>query len=319
MNMAGAPKISVCMIAYNHEKYIQEAVASVLMQKVDCSYELIIGEDFSTDNTRGILVGLQKKHPERIRLLLSVTNLGPHENFRRTIACCRGEYLAYLDGDDYWTSPDKLQRQVEYLIAHPECSMVFSSISVIRGSEQNLWRPTNPQSVYKLVDLFVDNFIPICSALYRNIYGGVLPNWIDKAPFGDWPFHVLHALRGDIGYFDEPMAAYRVHSGGAWTSKPGLAKHQETLAMAKLFSLNLPATISREPLKRLELKCSKEIVYRCLVWGTEPRHGRREALLLFCGGHWPFDTVGDFLRFLVWFFCPFLGIFFRRISLMLKH
>jgi glycosyltransferase involved in cell wall biosynthesis len=307
------------MISYNHEKYIAQAIESVLIQKVAFDYELVIGEDCSTDNTRALVLEYQRCHPNTIRLLLPKTNLGMMENTLRTFEACQGEFVALLEGDDYWGSVCKLQRQVDFLNAHPECSMVFSSAFLDRGKESEIQRPIISKNVFKLEDLFTDNFIPTCSVLYRNLYRGKLPSWIKDAPFGDWPLHVLHALHGDIGYIDEPLAVYRVHSGGVWTSKPGLAKFQETLAIAKLFSENLPMSISRESLWCLERDQRKAIVYRCLVWGNEPQHGRREVWCLFRSGCWPFDTIKDFLRFLVWFFCPFLGNFFRRISLMLKR
>jgi glycosyltransferase involved in cell wall biosynthesis len=109
------PLVSVRMITYNQEKYIAEAIESVLKQKVDFQYELIIGEDASTDNTAAIVDHYQEKYPEIIKVFHRRKNLGMQMNCRLTMEECRGKYVAVLAGDDYWTYEGKLQKQVEYL------------------------------------------------------------------------------------------------------------------------------------------------------------------------------------------------------------
>src|SRR5262245_40033788 len=99
-------KVSVCMLAYNHEQFIAQAVESVLAQKTSFPFELVIGEDFSTDNTRTILQDYAARNPGVVRLQLADFNHGPKPNFIKTFSACRGQYVALLEGDDYWTSPD---------------------------------------------------------------------------------------------------------------------------------------------------------------------------------------------------------------------
>ena len=107
--------VSVLMLTYNHERYIEQAINSVMMQQTDFDYELVIGEDCSTDNTRKIILNIYKNCPEKIKLIISDHNVGVHQNLARTLAACQGKYIAYLDGDDYWTSPNKLHKQVNIL------------------------------------------------------------------------------------------------------------------------------------------------------------------------------------------------------------
>ncbi len=118
------PKVSVLMITYNHEQYIEQAVRSVMMQETDFDYELVIGEDCSTDRTREIVLRLKEEFPDKIRLLLPEKNLGMIPNFVATYEACRGEYIALCEGDDYWTHPKKLQIQVDYMKGS-ECRMCF--------------------------------------------------------------------------------------------------------------------------------------------------------------------------------------------------
>ena len=109
------PLVSVCMTTYNHEHYIAEAIESVITQRVNFALEIVIGEDCSTDNTLTICRDYQSRYPEIIRIVTSENNIGMHANYRRTIEACSGKYIAMLDGDDYFSDPDKLQMQVDTL------------------------------------------------------------------------------------------------------------------------------------------------------------------------------------------------------------
>ena len=120
------PLVSVNMITYNHKPYIAWAIEGVLQQKTSFPFELVIGEDCSTDGTREVVLEYQKKYPGIIRAVTSDRNVGAIINFYRTQKACRGKYVAFCDGDDYWHHPEKLQKQADYLEAHSECGLVYS-------------------------------------------------------------------------------------------------------------------------------------------------------------------------------------------------
>jgi glycosyltransferase involved in cell wall biosynthesis len=124
------PLVSVKMITYNHAPFISKAIDGVLKQKVDFPIELVIGEDCSTDGTREIVFEYQKKYPAIIRVISSDKNVGMKQNGYRTARACRGKYIAFCEGDDYWHHPGKLQKQADYLEGHPECGLVYSSYDV---------------------------------------------------------------------------------------------------------------------------------------------------------------------------------------------
>ncbi len=124
------PLVSVKMLAYNHAPYIERAIEGVLCQKTDFPFELVIGEDCSTDGTREIVFDYAQRHPDIIRVITSDCNVGMHRNVARTSAALRGTYIAWCEGDDYWHRPDKLQVQVDYLEAHPECGLVCSDFDL---------------------------------------------------------------------------------------------------------------------------------------------------------------------------------------------
>ncbi len=125
-----APLVSIKMITYNHAPFIAQAIEGVLQQKTNFPFELIIGEDCSTDGTREIVLEYQKKYPDIIRMVTSDKNVGMKKNSLRTMKACQGKYIAYCEGDDYWQRPDKLQKQADYLDNHPECGLVYSSYDV---------------------------------------------------------------------------------------------------------------------------------------------------------------------------------------------
>ena len=104
------PLISVCMTTYNHAPYLRQAVESVLSQQTSFDFELVLGEDCSTDLTAEICREYAAKYPGRVRLVTGDRNVGWRANYRRTFDACRGKYVAYCDGDDWWTDPCKLQR-----------------------------------------------------------------------------------------------------------------------------------------------------------------------------------------------------------------
>lgn len=227
-------KLSVLMITYNHEKFIAQALDSVLMQRVNFDYEIVIGEDRSTDATREIVLAYRDLHPDRIRLLLPEENLGMHRNFVETYRACRGQYVAMLEGDDYWTDSEKLQKQVEFLDRNPGCSICFHPVEVIGAGNHGTSSvfPANfTREVSTLEDLVVENFIPNCSAVFRRGLVGEIPGWFYTLRQGDWPFHVLNALHGDIGCLGEVMAVYRVHEGGVW-SRESLPLRLEAIVKA---------------------------------------------------------------------------------------
>jgi glycosyltransferase involved in cell wall biosynthesis len=224
-------KVSILTTAYNHERYITQAVESVMAQETDFFYDHVIGEDCSTDRTREILLELHSRHPDRIRLLLRDRNIGGRANFIDTFHACRGQYIAILEGDDYWSSPHKLQRQVNLLDSHPEFAICFHPVVKYFQAEdrEKLFVPPREKDHYQLVDLLEQNFIATCSVMFRNHLFADFPGWFWHVPAGDLPLHVLNAEHGDIGYIDEVMAVHRIHPGGVWSHRSSLLRLQDRL------------------------------------------------------------------------------------------
>jgi glycosyltransferase involved in cell wall biosynthesis len=236
-------RVTVVVTTFNHERYIAQALDSVLAQEIDGGFDVVVTEDCSTDGTRTILREYEARHPERIRLLLSPRNLNTNEVLRRALEVTASQFVALLDGDDYWTSPRKLATQVRLLEERPELSMSFHNVQVVYEERPgaahafHLERPNErlsspiPKPISMLPDLLPGNFIQTCSVvLRRDMLPRPLPEWYDGLALGDWPLYVLLAERGPIAYVDEILAAYRVHPGGHWSGNLSRMQRVEDVA-----------------------------------------------------------------------------------------
>lgn len=229
-------KVSVLMITYNHKKFIAQAIDSVLMQEVDFEYEIVIGEDCSTDNTRNIVIDFQKKYPQKIRLLLPEKNLGMHNNLITTLKACKGKYVAVLEGDDYWSSPHKLQKQADFLDKYPECSICFhNATELYEDKSQKIHSFTSdyPQQILDIEDLLAQNFAYTCTAMFRRILFThyKFPDWYSQGlvPVGDYPLWIFNAEHGKIGYLFDVMGVYRIQNEGIWSSKNKVKQLQDEI------------------------------------------------------------------------------------------
>lgn len=208
-------KLSVSIVTFQEVEYIRQALNSVLLQQTDFPMEIIVGDDASTDGTRRVLQEMQRQHPEKIQLLLPDKNHGDFglSNFMSTIDACNGEYIAFLDGDDYWTDPGKLQRQVDFLDKHSECALCCHRVKHLsdNGLIELSVRPTIKKDIYDVGALLTQNFAPKVSTVVRRSVIKQLPPWYrtTKIASADWVFNILAGRCGKIGFIDTPMAVHR--------------------------------------------------------------------------------------------------------------
>jgi glycosyltransferase involved in cell wall biosynthesis len=267
-------KVSAAITAYNHERFIGQAIEGFLIQKTDFPCELVIVEDCSTDGTRDVIRRYWEKSPNRIRVLLNRHNLGGFRTLVRACNACCGQYVAPMDGDDYWVSPNKLQRQADLLDSREDCAMCFHPVSMVwedGSQESTVLRPPAVRDTYTLADLLESNFIGACSPMYRRGLVCEYPAWFFLTPVADWPHHILHAWHGDIGYIDEPMGVYRQHPDGVYSAKDRAAK----LRIAVDVLRRLCCVVPRE--HRIKARQSLCTAYCRLIWEYCDRGREDEA------------------------------------------
>jgi glycosyltransferase involved in cell wall biosynthesis len=248
------PLVSVKMITYNHAPFIAQAIEAVLQQKTNFPFELVIGEDCSTDGTRKIVFEYQEKYPDIIRVLTSEKNVGMKKNSYRATKACRGKYVAFCEGDDYWQHPDKLQKQVDYLESHPECGMVSADCDIYYNGSNKFKRSVNYNKGFQSSANFTIEQVlsqergPIwtCTVMIRrNLYEQVIENDFylhqsEQLFVGDMQIWAEMTLLSEVTYIPETLATYRVLDESASKSKDPrkYLRFKKSLSDIKLYLCN---------------------------------------------------------------------------------
>lgn len=212
--------VSVSMITYNHEKFIAEAIEGVVMQKTNFPFELVIGEDLSTDNTRAICIEYQKKYPEIIKLRLNNPNQGMMLNWINNIESGQGKYIALCDGDDYWTDPYKLQKQVDFMESNPDYAMCSHKVHTLMCGvlDDNIEMEKDELTTE---DLIKKDWGLLTASIFFRKSAHKTPDWYYTVKNGDYALQLIISLSGKIKFLPEYMAVYRQHLGGmSSTLKP---------------------------------------------------------------------------------------------------
>ncbi len=236
-------RISVALTSCNRDRFLVEAIESVLAQEVDGDYEIVVGDDASGPRTREILTDYRARYPEKVRLLLHERNLGLVRNFASVFDACRGQYVAMLDDDDLWVSPQKLRHQAAYLDDHPDCTLCFHDSRHFHddGSQPDHFVFLRRRAEqYGLDDLRAGGFIPTSAAMFRRSVIAPLPPWFLNLRSHEWTIHLLCAKRGTVGYIDEPLAATRIHAGGKWNGKTAIQQYEQIIHNTTTLEANLP-------------------------------------------------------------------------------
>lgn len=220
------PLVSVLMLAYNVGPYISDAIEGVLRQDTGFAFELVIGEDCSTDNTRQLCAAYAEQYPGKIVLPPSDTNLGIAGNAARTLPWCRGKYIAVCDGDDIWTDPHKLREQVQFLEQNPDYGVSYTDVATIseKGTpipdpEHDALRPFYAQGQV-FTRLLRGNFINNSTAVFRRTL--IADHEIDRDRnyyIHDYLMWLHIAMRSKVHFLNAPTTAYRKHSGGVTNSE----------------------------------------------------------------------------------------------------
>lgn len=207
------PSISVCIVTYNHERYIHDCIMSVIAQVRDFDLEILVGDDCSADRTGSIVEALAQLYPQIIKYYKNEVQLGPSANYQNLISRASGVYIAHLDGDDYWL-PGKLNNQFHFLQNNPACSAVYTNALCMQddGNFIGVFNNPQPESFNLVYLLRRGNFLNHSSLVYRASLRGKILTW-DK--FIDYRIHIHLAEQGLLGYINACGVVYRV---GASTS-----------------------------------------------------------------------------------------------------
>lgn len=224
------------MITYDHEKFIEDAINGVLMQECDFDLELVIVNDCSPDKTDEIIKSFIKNHPRGswIKYINQQKNIGMMPNFIFALKHCEGKFIALCEGDDYWTDPLKLQKQVDFLETNPHYVLCFHKVDILKPSGEVVDDfitkvPENYEAIETLTRL--GNYIHTPSVVFKNVIKE-FPFEFELSPIGDYFLYMMLAEHGKLKYLDEKMAVYRF-GVGVFSSQSRLNMIQSNL---KLFT-----------------------------------------------------------------------------------
>lgn len=206
------PLVSICCLAYNHEAYIRQCLDGFMMQKTTFPIEILIHDDASTDNTADIIREYEKKYPTIIKPIYQVENQyskGVRVGVVYNLSRVRGKYVALCEGDDYWIDPLKLQKQVDFMESHPECSMCFHRCrELMDGVDVPIVFRHLKEGYYTGKDILETWTVPTASVFFHN-YGSYLQQQCKGIIHGDIFLFLLLAERGKLYCLPDVMSVYR--------------------------------------------------------------------------------------------------------------
>lgn len=216
-------KLSVLLVTYNHEGYVGRALESLFKQDYPGTIELIVADDASTDTTLALIQAYEGRDPRFVfKYLAADANIGITRNYQRGFAACTGEYTAVLEGDDYWISPKKLSRQLAFLDEHWECDLCAVNYFVLYEASATFSERAPIGRAHRFLsarDLIADNLVGnFSTCMYRKSALDALPADLFEIRSYDWIVNICVASHSLIGFLEEPMSVYRVHSSGAWSN-----------------------------------------------------------------------------------------------------
>lgn len=306
--MSSEIKVSVCVVTYNQEKYIAECLQSLVDQVTDFPFEIIVGEDCSTDRTREIVLEFQKRYPDIIKPLLHVENVGPVENMLATYKQAKGKYIAHMDGDDY-ALPNKIQLQADVLDSNPDCIICSHNMNLLAFNGEKLNKTFKVHSkvkndifdLYETLPFFAHSSKMFVNDLHKSYWNELHPQALDIE------VHVQQAKNGNIYHLNEPLGIYRM---GVGVSAQTQNKINSLIPAGneRIFKAALSEYKDKTKLmKKLYAKSLLNYAYQSAILGDEEGYKKymRESMI------YKFYSLRQLIMFLFIFF-PKLAVYIAR-------
>lgn len=233
-------KVDIVLISYDQEQYIAQAVESILMQRVndDMQVRVIVADDCSKDRTLEIIKSFEEKSPFPFVYLAADTNLGISKNYQRAFAACDGDYIAILEGDDWWSSPNHIEQHIRFLCTHKECSMSMNTITFYAQETQTsklpYWGYGDAEVFYVDTECQItqgNQLGNLSACVFRNSCIKQLPASLFGISIADWMLGVMLSQQGSIALLKESTSVYRTNANSTWAS---LSRKQQVKRMLKL-------------------------------------------------------------------------------------
>lgn len=286
--------ISVIVLTYNQEAYLRQTLDSILLQQVDEAIEVLIGDDHSQDGTSAIGKAYQAQYPGRVRYFYNTPNLGLVQNFVAMLRHCRGEYIALLDGDDYWTDCHKLQCEVEVLRSDERCVLVHTHRRLMAGDTVYEQPSLPPAEAENPQQLFFHSYVCVPTTMFR---AAPVRSWLDTYEclsqqqdwrMQDFPLWLYLGLHGTFRYLTEPTAMYRVLPNTLSRERDKHKQYRFDSSLLRIKRFFYPLYYARAEDKTAFCRAFREMEF----------HARKRMLLDYDGIAW--RQVGGLLRLTPW-------------------
>ncbi len=260
------PVVSICVQTYQHVNYIKQCLDGILMQETTFPFEILLGEDASTDGTREICLEYAKKYTDKIRLFshhrennIKINGKPTGRfNFMYNFYVARGKYIALCEGDDYWIDPFKLQKQVDFLEKNTGVDLCFHRAHLLTNNGFKIHNVPLPflEKSFNFIQLLKHfNFIATASVIFRRPEPFNLPNWFSTVPFGDLGLYKIVSQEKHIACVNEVMCVYRIQPKGLWS---GLNKRSGKMAYLSFYK-NIYKALDKDEKKVVKNKAEKLI------------------------------------------------------------
>lgn len=270
------PLVTVKVLTYNHVEYIKACLDGILMQKTDFPFDVIIGDDCSTDGTTEIILKYQNDYPDKVKVITNKKNVGYIRNSQSVYNVSKGKYIAICDGDDYWNDPYKLQKQVSFLESHPDYGMAYSDINMVNEKNEIIETTKQHEELKKLYksgyifgDLLQHCFINTLTVVVRKEILGKIFSLISKDEKKYWfvfDYWWWMKISKDwkIKFFNEKMATYRVHENGISSISNFYQKRGPLAKLDVLISINNDNIVTQEQ-KNIVGKIAGGLIYNTKI------------------------------------------------------
>lgn len=288
--------VDVNIAVYNHVAYLKQTLESALAQKTNFKFRLLIGDDFSTDGSRDILKEFELKYPEQIRVIYQEKNLGfksSDTNGLRILRNSTAKYIAFLDGDDYWTDPLKLQKQIDFLEANPDYVLSAANATVINYTNRpfrSIYCHFDKDQSFDQRRILMEFYCPTLSIVFRNCLHNI-PEWFHKVKSGDTFLHLMLSQYGKFYYMNFIAGVYRQHDAGISNINNKIEWYENNISYLRKIRPFLKPN-SEPYLKEIIYKNQLEYIY---ALRETKQYGK--AIVYFCRiKHIPFSIRKEYFR-----------------------
>ena len=250
------PTVSSIIVSYNHEEFITEAIESALQQQGDFNHEILLADDGSTDKTPEIIANYVKKYPKKIRSIGRGRNFGVSDNYRHSFSEAEGNFIAILEGDDYWSDNKKLFKQASFLEENKKVSMVFSGIEIFDMKNNSRRCLDRQKGVPKIIsaknfadDQHLNLIVNLSCCMFRSAIMKRLPETLYHPRLSEIALAFYHDTIGGIGFLSEVMSTYRLNNQSVWTGASAISQHQQAIAVREC-AIQVARPIYREKIQQ---------------------------------------------------------------------